>query len=149
MALPYGPKLRRLSLVVNSWSKKGFAFCSMRFVLSVFPFERIPLNWRKVLHTLHLQSPKHISNSKSISVKTAIVTTIHSTWTKYSRTYLRHTHSTLGKTSASNNSKWNLLPTAISSAPSCKSFQSRLGRSLYNHQPVPTTPWIWRPGIQF
>ena len=37
-------------------------------------------------------------------------------------------------------SEWNLLPTAISSAPSLESFQSRLGCSPHNLRPVPTSP---------
>ena len=37
-------------------------------------------------------------------------------------------------------SEWNLLPTFKSSAPSLESFQSRLGHSPHNLQPVPTSP---------
>ena len=47
-------------------------------------------------------------------------------------------------------SDWNLLPTAVSSAPSLQSFLSRLGRSLHNLQPAPTLPWTpGRSCIQF
>ena len=44
-------------------------------------------------------------------------------------------------------SGWNLLPTAISSALSLESFQSRLGRSLHKLQPVPTYLWTSRSCI--
>ena len=38
-------------------------------------------------------------------------------------------------------SDWSLLPMAISSAPSLKSFQSWKDHSLHNLQQVPTSPW--------
>ena len=44
-------------------------------------------------------------------------------------------------------SKWNLLPTTISSTPSLESFQSWQGCCLYNLQPVPTSQWISRSYI--
>ena len=44
-------------------------------------------------------------------------------------------------------SEWNLLSTAISSVPSLEAFQSRLGRSLHNQQPVSTSLWILRSCI--
>ena len=40
-----------------------------------------------------------------------------------------------------------VLPTAVSLVPSFESFDSRLGRSLHNLKPVPTSPWIPRPVI--
>ena len=46
-------------------------------------------------------------------------------------------------------SKWDLLPTAISSAPSLKSVQRRLEYRLYNLQPVPTSRWIPRSCVLF